>query len=68
MAHADKRCNRMASPIIRRGGQERESTATILDRVLHHSTTMNTRGESYRMKDRNKDDTLNYSQTRPLLS
>jgi DNA replication protein DnaC len=26
----------------------------ILDRLLHHSTTLNTRGESYRLKDRRK--------------
>jgi hypothetical protein len=29
------------------------STA-ILDRLLHHSTTINIRGESYRLKDRRK--------------
>ena len=32
--------------------------AAILDRILHHCTTMNIRGESYRMKDRLKRDTL----------
>ena len=26
----------------------------ILDRLLHHSTTVNTRGESYRLKERTK--------------
>lgn len=26
----------------------------ILDRLLHHSTTVNIRGESYRLKDRKK--------------
>src|SRR3569833_3632014 len=26
----------------------------ILDRLLHHSTTINIRGESYRLKDRKK--------------
>jgi DNA replication protein DnaC len=26
----------------------------ILDRLLHHSTTINIRGESYRLKDRRK--------------
>lgn len=26
----------------------------ILDRLLHHSTTVNIRGESYRLKDRRK--------------
>jgi DNA replication protein DnaC len=28
--------------------------AALLDRILHHATTVNIRGESYRMKDRNK--------------
>ena len=28
--------------------------AAILDRLLHHSTTLNIRGESYRLKDRRK--------------
>jgi len=28
--------------------------AAILDRLLHHSTTVNIRGESYRLKDRRK--------------
>jgi DNA replication protein DnaC len=28
--------------------------AAILDRLLHHSTTINIRGESYRLKDRRK--------------
>ena len=32
--------------------------AAILDRILHHCTTLNIRGESYRMKDRLKHDTL----------
>jgi IstB-like ATP binding protein len=27
----------------------------ILDRLLHHSTTINIRGESYRLKERRKD-------------
>ncbi|MGD0955779.1 MAG: ATP-binding protein [Candidatus Acidiferrales bacterium] len=31
----------------------RRATA-ILDRLLHHSTTINIRGESYRLKDRRK--------------
>lgn len=29
-----------------------EASAAILDRLLHHSTTVNIKGESYRMKDR----------------
>jgi DNA replication protein DnaC len=36
--------------------------AAILDRILHHCTTMNIRGESYRMKDRLKRDTLSIQQ------
>ena len=28
--------------------------AAILDRLLHHSTTINIRGESYRLKERRK--------------
>jgi len=28
--------------------------ATILDRLLHHSTTVNIRGESYRLKERRR--------------
>jgi len=34
--------------------QDRVIAAAILDRILHHATTMNIRGESYRMKDRKK--------------
>src|SRR3982750_545438 len=30
------------------------SATAILDRLLHHSTTINVRGESYRLKDRRK--------------
>jgi DNA replication protein DnaC len=36
--------------------------AAILDRILHRCTTMNIRGESYRMKDRLKRDTLSIQQ------
>jgi hypothetical protein len=32
----------------------RSSRPRILDRLLHHSTTINIRGESYRLKDRRK--------------
>jgi DNA replication protein len=28
--------------------------AAVLDRILHHSTTINIRGESYRLKERKK--------------
>jgi IstB-like ATP binding protein len=31
-----------------------EYATTILNRLLHHSTTINIRGESYRLKDRRK--------------
>jgi DNA replication protein DnaC len=31
----------------------------ILDRLLHHSTTINIRGESYRLKERKKAGLLN---------
>lgn len=34
--------------------QDQVIAAAILDRILHHCTTMNIRGESYRMKDRKK--------------
>jgi DNA replication protein DnaC len=34
--------------------QDHVIAAAILDRILHHATTMNIRGESYRMKDRKK--------------
>ena len=43
--------------------QDHVIAAAILDRVLHHCTTMNIRGESYRMKDRKKHDTLSIAQT-----
>jgi hypothetical protein len=29
-------------------------TAAILDRILHHSTTINIKGESYRLKDKRR--------------
>ncbi len=34
-------------------GEQTLATA-ILDRLLHHSTTLNIRGESYRLKERRK--------------
>lgn len=34
--------------------QDQVIAATILDRILHHCTTLNIKGESYRMKDRKK--------------
>jgi len=33
----------------------------ILDRLLHHSTTINIKGESYRLKDKKKAGTLGRS-------
>lgn len=43
--------------------QDQVIAAAILDRILHHCTTMNIRGESYRMKDRLNHDTLSIQQT-----
>jgi DNA replication protein DnaC len=42
--------------------QDQVIAAAILDRILHHCTTMNIRGESYRMKDRLKRDSLSIQQ------
>jgi DNA replication protein DnaC len=42
--------------------QDQVIAAAILDRILHHCTTMNIRGESYRMKDRKKHDALSIQQ------
>ncbi len=30
------------------------ATTAILDRLLHHATTLNVKGESYRLKDKRK--------------
>jgi len=38
-------CSAFGDPII---------ATAILDRLLHHSTTINIRGESYRLKERRK--------------
>lgn len=35
--------------------QDHVIAAAILDRILHHCTTMNIKGDSYRMKDRKKN-------------
>src|SRR5499427_10226337 len=40
----------------------------ILDRLLHHSTTINIRGESYRLKDRRRAGLLPQPQEAPLLT
>ena len=42
--------------------QDHVIAAAILDRMLHHCTTLNSRGESYRMKDRKKHDALSSQQ------
>ncbi len=34
--------------------QEQVITAAVLDHILHHSTTINTKRESYRLKERKK--------------
>jgi hypothetical protein len=36
------------------GHMRLDFATAILDRLLHHSTTSNIRGESYRLKDRRK--------------
>jgi DNA replication protein DnaC len=38
---------------------EQTIAAAILDRLLHHSTTLNIRGESYRLKERKRAGLLN---------
>jgi DNA replication protein DnaC len=40
----------------------------ILDRLLHHSTTINIRGESYRLKDRRRAGLLPRSEQEPALT
>jgi DNA replication protein DnaC len=40
----------------------------ILDRLLHHSTTINIRGESYRLKDRRRAGLLPHPQQEPALA
>ena len=37
----------------------------ILDRLLHHSTTLNIRGESYRLKDRRRAGLLSRPEDQP---
>ena len=34
--------------------QDQVIAAAVLDRILHHCTTVNIKGESYRLKDRRK--------------
>jgi len=40
--------------------QDHVIAAAILDRILHHCTTMNIKGESYRMKERKKTGLVNF--------
>jgi hypothetical protein len=40
----------------------------ILDHLLHHSTTINVRGESYRLKDRRRAGLLPRSQQETALA
>ena len=37
----------------------------ILDRLLHHSTTLNVKGESYRLKEKRRAGLLGRTQTAP---
>ncbi len=39
--------------------------AAILDRLLHHSVTINIRGESYRLKDKRKAGVLPGGKEKP---
>jgi len=44
--------------------QDHVIAAAVLDRILHHSTTINIKGESYRLKERKKQGikTVNFYQ------
>jgi DNA replication protein DnaC len=41
------------------------AAAAILDRLLHYSTTMNLRGESYRLKDKKRAGVFSVPSTEP---
>ena len=41
--------------------QDHVIAAAILDRILHHCTTMNIKGDSYRMKDRKKNGLVRFN-------
>lgn len=41
--------------------------SAILDRLLHHSTTINIRGESYRLKDKRRAGVITLSQEKPKV-
>ena len=45
---------RVARQIVFRYNGDPIIATAILDRLLHHSTTINIRGESYRLKDRRR--------------
>jgi DNA replication protein DnaC len=42
--------------------------SAILDRLLHHSTTINIRGESYRLKERKRTGTLSFPPPHPVAT
>jgi len=41
--------------------------SAILDRLLHHSTTINIKGESYRLKDKRRAGLITLQQEKPEL-
>jgi DNA replication protein DnaC len=41
------------------------AAAAVIDRLLHYSTTVNIRGDSYRLKDRKRAGVFNVSATKP---
>lgn len=43
--------------------QDHVIASAVLDRILHHCTTLNIKGESYRMKERNKHGLLNLTKS-----
>ena len=38
--------------------------SAVLDRILHHCTVVNIRGESYRMKDRKRIGNVSFQEVR----
>jgi hypothetical protein len=45
--------------------QDQVLATAILDRLLHHATTVNIKGERYRLKDKRRADVL--GRTKPLV-
>ncbi len=45
--------------------QDNVIASAILDRLLHHSTTINIKGESYRLKDKRKAGVLSKAAATP---